>query len=129
VTKFRVARPTLDFDPLRSFYLDGLGLVDLGGFEDHQGYDGWGVGTGDESYELEFTKRVGDVAHPPPCADNLVVFYYETRAEIDEIAARFEAMGVQPVEPINPYWAGKSYTFEDPDGWRVVVFDWSVLGG
>ncbi|WP_425293855.1 hypothetical protein [Microvirga pakistanensis] len=24
-------------------------------------------------------------------------------------------------EPENPYWLGQSVTFEDPDGWRVVL--------
>jgi hypothetical protein len=28
----------------------------------------------------------------------------------------------QPVEPENPYWTGTSHTFEDPDGWRVVLY-------
>jgi hypothetical protein len=35
--------------------------------------------------------------------------------------ARAAALGYSPVEPENPYWSGKSVTFEDPDGWRVVL--------
>jgi hypothetical protein len=37
------------------------------------------------------------------------------------VQARLEALGHRPVEPENPYWRDKSVTFEDPDGWRVVL--------
>jgi hypothetical protein len=30
------------------------------------------------------------------------------------------ALGHDPVEPENPYWRD-DLTFEDPDGWRVVL--------
>ena len=30
-------------------------------------------------------------------------------------------MGILPVEPENPYWKDKSETYEDPDGWRVIL--------
>ncbi|MGD1946746.1 MAG: hypothetical protein ACFB0A_10925 [Croceivirga sp.] len=32
-------------------------------------------------------------------------------------------MGIKPVEPENPYWKGKSQTYEDPDKWRIVLFN------
>jgi hypothetical protein len=35
-----------------------------------------------------------------------------------EVVAR---LGAQPVEPANPYWAEHGLTFEDPDGFRVVL--------
>jgi hypothetical protein len=34
---------------------------------------------------------------------------------------RLHRHGYEPVEPENPYWAEKGLTFEDPDGWRVVL--------
>jgi YycE-like protein len=30
-------------------------------------------------------------------------------------------LGVEPVPPANPYWAEHGLTFEDPDGFRVVL--------
>jgi hypothetical protein len=36
-------------------------------------------------------------------------------------AARLRRHGHKPVEPENPYWLEKGLTFEDPDGWRVVL--------
>ena len=48
----------------------------------------------------------------------------EPRVQIDEaiaaIAARMRALGHEPVEPENPYW-NDDLTFEDPDGWRIVL--------
>jgi len=35
---------------------------------------------------------------------------------------RLHDQGHAPVEPENPYWKDKSLTFEDPDGWRVVIY-------
>jgi hypothetical protein len=32
-----------------------------------------------------------------------------------------ERLGHKEVEPENPYWRGRALTYEDPDGWRVVV--------
>jgi hypothetical protein len=32
-----------------------------------------------------------------------------------------ERLGVDPVPPANPYWAERGVTFEDPDGFRVVL--------
>ena len=38
--QLRVARHTERLDELVRFYRDGLGLVEVGGFSDHDGYDG-----------------------------------------------------------------------------------------
>src|SRR5260370_42410000 len=35
---------------------------------------------------------------------------------------RLRDLEYAPVEPENPYWKEKSLTFEDPDGWRVVIY-------
>jgi hypothetical protein len=35
-----VARHTERLDALVRFYRDGLGLIELGGFQDHDGYEG-----------------------------------------------------------------------------------------
>src|SRR5690606_26153520 len=115
-------------EALRAFYVDGLGLLFRGTFEGHAGYDGLLVGTAGESYEIEFTRHVDGSPCPPPSADNLLVFYFPDRAAVDAIAARLRARGVEPVAPANPCWTGKSLTFADPDGWRVVLFDLAALG-
>jgi len=35
--------------------------------------------------------------------------------------ARLEELGHTPVKSFNPYWDRKGKTFEDPDGYRVVL--------
>jgi hypothetical protein len=44
-------------------------------------------------------------------------------------AERLKARGHQPVAPENPYWAERGLTFEDPDGWRIVLMNTAGLGG
>jgi prolyl oligopeptidase len=31
------------------------------------------------------------------------------------------AVGFREVEPVNPYWKRAGRTFEDPDGYRIVI--------
>jgi hypothetical protein len=44
------------------------------------------------------------------------------------VVDRLQAHGHTPVEPENPYWKNTSLTFEDPDEWRVVVFNGLAFG-
>jgi hypothetical protein len=39
-------------------------------------------------------------------------------------------LGAEPVGPANPYWAEHGVTFEDPDGFRVVLVPepWDIRG-
>jgi hypothetical protein len=46
------------------------------------------------------------------------VLYLGDEATVQAVAAR---LGVDPVPPANPYWAEHGLTFEDPDGFRVVL--------
>jgi hypothetical protein len=55
-----------------------------------------------------------------PAPDNLLVLYLRSYAVIDAAAERLRSLGHRPVEPENPYWS-EDLTFEDPDGWRVVL--------
>ena len=74
-TTLRVARPTDRLDEVLRFYTDGLGLIRLGAFEDHDGFDGVMLGVPGSSYHLEFTRKRGHVAGRAPTEDNLLVFY------------------------------------------------------
>jgi hypothetical protein len=49
---------------------------------------------------------------------SLLVFYLGDEATVQAVAAR---LGVDPVRPANPYWAEHGLTFQDPDGFRVVL--------
>jgi catechol 2,3-dioxygenase-like lactoylglutathione lyase family enzyme len=92
VAQVRIARPTDRLAEVVRFYRDALGLEQIASFEDHAGYDG-------------------------------VMLALPGRRDgaFREIAARLKRHGHEPVEPGNPYWAEEGLTFEDPDGWRVVL--------
>lgn len=120
-TTLRVARPTDHLEEVVRFYADGLGLSRLGGFEDHDGFDGVMLGAPGAGYHLEFTRKRGHVAGPAPTQDNLLVFYLSDRAAWQRAVDRMTAAGYDPVPSFNPYWDLAGRTFEDPDGYRVVL--------
>jgi hypothetical protein len=47
--------------------------------------------------------------------------YFNTEQELNQIKDSLAAIGQHQVEPENPYWKDKSLTYEDPDGWRIVL--------
>lgn len=116
----RVARPTDHLHEVVRFYTDGVGLAQLGAFQDHDGFDGVMLGVPGAPYHLEFTRRRGHVARHAPTMDNLLVFYLPDKHQWQEAVSRMIAAGYQPVPSFNPYWDRDGRTFEDPDGYRIV---------
>jgi len=121
VPTLRVARPTDDPDALVPFYRDGLGLDVLYRFEDHAGFDGIMFGGEGAPYHFEFTRARGHKAGRAPTQDNLLVFYVPDPAEWRSAIARMQAAGFDPAPAFNPYWDRNGRTFEDPDGYRIVI--------
>ena len=120
--QIRIARPTDRLDAVVAFYRDGLGLAELGGFSDHAGYTGVMLGLPDGRHHLEFTSHADGSPGAAPSADNLLVFYLGDAERRDAVAAQLRVLGGAPVAAENPYWdAVGALTFEDPDGWRVVL--------
>ena len=117
----RVARPTDRLADIVRFYTEGLGLTLLYAFEDHDGFDGAMVGARGAPYHLEFTHQRGHVAGRAPTRDHLVVWYLPEQAEWKAAVDRMRAAGYPPVPSLNPYWDRDGLTFEDPDGYRVVL--------
>jgi ribosomal protein S18 acetylase RimI-like enzyme len=115
--QLRVARHTERLDEVVAFYRDGLGLTEIGGFRDHNGYDGVVLAVGGTNANLEFTAGGGHgAASPHP--DSLLVLYV---ADADAVRAIVARLGVDPVGPANPYWSEHGTTFRDPDGFQVVL--------
>ncbi|MGB7923958.1 MAG: VOC family protein [Pyrinomonadaceae bacterium] len=119
--KLRVARPTDNLQEVVQFYRDGLGLDVLASFEDHKGFDGVMLGRAGLQYHLEFTHHRGHKVGKAPSRDNLLVFYIPEEAEWKNAVERMKKHGYQPVESYNPYWDDHGKTFEDVDGYRVVL--------
>lgn len=118
----RVARPTDNIEPLRKFYIDGLGFKILFEFGGHDGFDGLIIGleTPGASYHLEFVSKEGHKVGRAPTEDNLLVFYLPDEGMWKAAVERMEKAGFQSVKSFNPYWDAVGKTFEDPDGYRVV---------
>ncbi len=117
----RIARPTDNLDALLRFYEQGLGLTLLHRFEDHEGFDGIMLGAPGAPYHFEFTHAHGHAAGRAPSEDNLLVFYLPNPAEWRGAVERMRAAGFEAVPAFNPYWDRMGATFEDPDGYRVVL--------
>src|SRR3712207_1580316 len=117
----RVARPTDNLPEVIKFYRDGLGFEVVGSFEDHEGFDGVMLGHPGAAYHLEFTRRRGHSAGRAPSKDNLLVFYLPGADDWRRAVERMAAHGHEPVASYNPYWDRLGKTFEDADGYRVVL--------
>ena len=128
-TVLRVARPTDHLEEVIRFYTEGIGLSILGSFEDHQGFDGVMLGLPGAAYHLEFTRKHGQSAGRAPTQDNLLVFYISDKQEWLNATERMAAAGYRPVASFNPYWDRLGQTYEDPDGYRVVIQkqSWSTV--
>ncbi|MBB6558926.1 catechol 2,3-dioxygenase-like lactoylglutathione lyase family enzyme [Acidovorax soli] len=117
----RMARPVSNLARSVAQYTQGLGLVQLGSFKDHAGFDGTMLGTPGAGFHWEFTVCTSHPVVPAPTPEDLLVFYVP---EPEAWQARCDAMlaaGFVEVQPFNPYWAQSGRSFEDPDGYRVVI--------
>ncbi|WP_276499098.1 VOC family protein [Pontibacter litorisediminis] len=129
VAQVRIARPTDKLQEIERFYCQGLGLRKLGGFENHNGYDGLMLGLPGFAYHLEFTQHEEGSPCPAPSKDNLLVLYIPDRKRLSSVVQRLVQLGYLEVEPESPYWKEKgAVTVEDPDGWRLVLMPTSGIG-
>lgn len=117
----RVARPSDNLEALLRFYCDGLSLQILARFDNHDGFDGIIVGHPHAPYHLEFTKANGQAAGGAPSEDHLLVFYVPDPTAWTNAVRSMQSAGFDPVPSFNPYWDRVGVTFQDPDGYRVVL--------
>ena len=102
-------------------YGRGLGLRVVDRFENHEGFDGVMLGIAGSSYHFEFTRCRTHPVAPAPTPEDLVVFYIPAEAEWKARCSSMLAAGFKQVASFNPYWDIRGRTFEDPDGYRVVL--------
>lgn len=117
----RVARPTDRLEAIAEMYAEGLGLAVLAEFTDHDGFDGVILGHARHPYHLEFTIQRGHRVGAAPTKDHLLVFYVPDASEWKQACDRMTAAGFRSVPSYNPYWDARGRTFEDLDGYRVVL--------
>jgi catechol 2,3-dioxygenase-like lactoylglutathione lyase family enzyme len=117
----RVVRPTDNLAAIIEMYVAGLGLSVLVQFKDHEGFDGAILGHPEQPYHFAFTSQHGHRAGSAPTKDHLFVFFLRTESEWEESCKRMLKAGFRAVPSSNPYWDRKGRTFEDVDGYRVVL--------
>ncbi|RZJ14436.1 MAG: VOC family protein [Acidovorax sp.] len=117
----RIARPVSDLRSAVDRYKQGLGLEELAHFEDHEGFDGVMLGFPGADFHFEFAVCRAHPVAPQPTPEDLFVFYVPDSAAWAERCQALRDAGFQEVEPFNPYWSQQGRTFEDPDGYRVVI--------
>jgi hypothetical protein len=102
-------------------YKSGLGLSELGGFKNHEGFDGVMLGNPGADFHLEFTFCHRHPVRPAPTVEDILVFYIpDTEAWVQRCAAMLSA-GFLEVQSFNPYWSTLGRTFQDADEYRVVI--------
>ena len=119
--QLRVARRTNRIEEVVAFYSNALGVRILGKFKDHEGSEGVMLGHEGAGYHLEFTTKRGHFSGPAPSQEHLLVFYLPDAKAWRDTIDRVESLGLSPVTSFNPYWDRNGRTYEDPDGYRVVL--------
>lgn len=121
IQQLRIARSTDQLDAITGFYCKGLGFEVIASFEDHNGFDGIMLSWPGEVLHLEFTHEQGSTGSKAPSPENLLVFYVSDASKWQGLVNRLISSGNWPVKSYNPYWDKMGMTFEDPDGYRVVL--------
>jgi hypothetical protein len=126
--KLRVARPTDNLARITDMYVKGLGFNLLGSFDAHNDFDGSILGHEQHNYHLEFTHHRGTTVGKAPTKDNLLVFYFQDQSVWDACCRQMVDAGFVQVKSYNVYWDEVGRTFEDIDGYRVVLQnrEWTI---
>ena len=116
---FRYARHTTDLYRIEKFYTEIVGLEKLGGFENHNNYDGLFLGHNNSNWHLEFTTSTD---HPKSKfdEDDILVFYVNSEIELTRIKKTIEHKNVSLEIPKNPYWKANGIMILDPDNFKVI---------
>jgi YycE-like N-terminal domain/YycE-like C-terminal domain len=117
----RIAKPVSNLARTRTMYCQGLGLQVIGSFEKHEGFDGVMLSLPGAQYHFEFTYCHAHPVLPTPTAEDLTVFYIPVTADWENACTRMLASGFKQVKSLNPYWGIDGRTYQDHDGYRVVL--------
>jgi hypothetical protein len=117
----RIARPVSNLLRSRDLYCQGLDLNVIGEFSHHDGFSGCMLGRADLHWHLEFTQCHHHPVTPSPSNEDLLVLYLPHKAVWDAACGKIAAAGFNRVTSFNPYWDSDGATFEDHDGYRVVL--------
>lgn len=119
--KLRFARHTNNLEALKNFYIAVLGFEHLGGFENHNGYDGIFIGKPNLNWHLEFT-RSKELVTLNFGEEDYLVFYPETIQEFQTIKRKLIEYNFTFIQSRNPYWNENAIIVKDPDGYSIIIF-------
>lgn len=118
--KLRVARHTDDLEKIKSFYIDILGFELLGGFENHDNYDGVFIGKPNLGWHFELTTSDEKANHSFD-EDDILVLYPENQNEYNNLINNLLTNDISIIASKNPYWNENGKMVQDPDGYRIVI--------
>lgn len=121
LAQLRIARPVSALPLSVAMYRKGLGLHEIGRFEDHEGFDGVMLGRPGLGYHFEFTYCRTHPVAPAPTPEDLIVFYLPEPYEWLRTCSLMLDAGFAQAASFNPYWEQRGRTFEDHDGYRIVL--------
>jgi hypothetical protein len=116
---FRYARHSTDLNRLEKFYTQVVGLENLGGFQNHDDYDGLFLGLPNMNWHIEFTTS-SEAPMSQFDEDDALVFYVNCDMEFAAIKTKLKAKKVLLETPKNPYWQHHGVMVSDPDGCKVI---------
>lgn len=116
----RVARHTNNLNKIENFYVDILGFERLGGFQNHNNYDGVFIGKPDSDWHFEFTQSKTKADHKFD-EDDIIVIYPDTITKYNKLLESLLENDIKKITAINPYWNENGQMFLDPDGYRIVI--------
>jgi catechol 2,3-dioxygenase-like lactoylglutathione lyase family enzyme len=116
----RVARHTNNLKKIEAFYVNILGFERLGGFQNHNNYDGVFIGKPDLDWHFEFTESNDKTNHHFD-EDDVVVLYPNTILEYNNLLDSISNNNISIITSKNPYWNENGKMVLDPDGFRIVI--------
>ena len=116
----RVARHTNNLKKIENFYLNILGFERMGGFQNHNNYDGVFIGKTGLDWHFEFTQSETKANHKFD-EDDIIVLYPDTIRKYNMLLESLLENDIPRITAINPYWNENGQMFQDPDGYRIVV--------
>jgi catechol 2,3-dioxygenase-like lactoylglutathione lyase family enzyme len=127
----RIARHTNNLEKIEDFYVNILGFERLGGFQNHNNYDGIFIGKPKLDWHFEFTQSDAKADHTFD-EDDILIFYPETILEYNNLINNILENGISIITSKNPYWNNPEVSggkmFLDPDGFRIVISDLKAKG-
>lgn len=121
----RVARHTNNLVKIENFYINILGFDRIGGFQNHNNYDGVFIGKTGLDWHFEFTQSDTIAVHSFD-EDDITVLYPETISEYNRLINKLLENNISFISSKNPYWNENGKMFLDPDGFRIVISDFKA---